>query len=74
MSIRTQLSLATKSVKESKGYTYKDLKEGTGCSISSIRYALNGGDNVGIEVFQKLLDFMEEDIQISVYKRSDFEE
>ena len=64
MSIRVSLSEALRQAKEEKGYVYEDLIRGTGCSKSSIRYALNRGDNVSLEAFQKLLDYMEVYVKI----------
>lgn len=69
MSIRKSMSDALKQRKREGSYVYQDLIEGTGCSKSSIRYALNGGNNVSLDVFQKLFDYMEVDVQIETEER-----
>lgn len=63
MSLRTNLSNTLRECKKDSGMSYKDLQDRTGLSISSIRYALNGG-NVGLDVFQKLFDCLEENVAI----------
>ncbi len=54
MSIRQQLSVKLKECKKSSGMTYEQLIEESGYSKTTIRYALNGGVNVSLEVFEKL--------------------
>lgn len=54
MSLRQKLSVVLKNAKEEFGLTYKEISERSGCSITSVRYALNGGDNVGLSVFDKI--------------------
>lgn len=66
MNIRNSLSIKLRETKKLGGYQYDDLIEGTGCSKSSIRYALNGGDKVSLEVFQKLFDHMETYVEIDI--------
>jgi len=68
MSIRKELSTILREHKI--GITYKEISEGSGVSLTSVRYALNGGENVGLEVFQKLVDFLEVPIVITVDKNS----
>lgn len=68
MNIRKELSVILKDYKT--GMTYKEISEGTGISVTSIRYAMNGGENVGVDVFQKLVDFLEIPLIIVVDKSS----
>ncbi|AGG57805.1 hypothetical protein VPBG_00033 [Vibrio phage helene 12B3] len=68
MSIRKELSSILREYKV--GITYKEISEGTGVSMTSVRYAMNGGENVGLEVFQKLIDFLEVPLVITVDKNS----
>jgi transcriptional regulator with XRE-family HTH domain len=72
MNIKTSLSNALRECKRLSGLTYDELVEGTGCSKTSIRYALNGGDNVSIEVMQKILDYTGQTVEISVVYSNDF--
>lgn len=64
MSIRKELSSILREYKV--GNTYKEISEATGVSMTSVRYAMNGGENVGLEVFQKLIDFLEVPLVITV--------
>lgn len=73
MNIKTSLSDALRECKRLSGVTYDELVEGTGCSKTSIRYALNGGDNVSINVLQKILDYTEMTLEISISRPSDYE-
>lgn len=68
MKLREELSSILKKCKEESGMTYEDIKIETGCSITSIRYALNGGENVGVDVFQKLLDCFGKDVGLVCLK------
>lgn len=72
MTIKKNLSDAIRECKRLSGATYDDLVIGTGCSKTSIRYALNGGDNVSLDVMQKILDYTEQTIEISVVYNNDF--
>ena len=58
MNLRQRLSNVLRNVKEDSGLTYKEISDKSGCSITSVRYALNGGDNVGLTVFDKLFEAM----------------
>lgn len=53
-SLRKMLSEKLVECKKQEGLTYKQINEKSGCSISTIRYALNGGDGVSMENFEKL--------------------
>ncbi len=66
MSIRKSISKALRQSKVDGGHTYLELEDGSGCSRSSIRYALNGGNNVSLDVYQKLFDYMEVSVQIEI--------
>lgn len=55
MSLRKLLSEKLVELKDADGCTYDDLVSRSGCSRSTIRYALNGGDRVSMENFEKLL-------------------
>lgn len=57
--IREELSSVLKGYKKDSGLTYKEISEEVGINITSVRYAMNGGDNVGLEVFQKLYEFFD---------------
>lgn len=65
MNIRKSLSDALQAAKKEAGCTYQDLMDGTGCSKSSIRYALNGGANVSLDVYEKLFKYLECGLQIT---------
>lgn len=58
MSLRKNLSNAIREAKEVNGYTYDEIVEGVDCSKSAVRYALNGGDKVGIDLMERMLKFM----------------
>ena len=57
--LREELSSVLKEYKNLSGFTYKEISEGAGVNITSVRYAMNGGENVGLEVFQKLYEYLE---------------
>ncbi len=54
MQLRKQLSGILKHCKKLSGMTYDDIVDETGFSKSSIRYALNGGEGVSIDTFEKI--------------------
>lgn len=64
MSIRLELSKLLKENKKLSGCTYADIKDATGLSTSSIRYALNGGKNVGLDVYEKMFKYFELSVKI----------
>jgi transcriptional regulator with XRE-family HTH domain len=63
MCLRKSMSSVLKRAKIEKGYTYDEISEKTNISKTSVRYALNGGDNVGLNVFEELFKFF--DVNIS---------
>lgn len=66
MSIRKDLSLALKCVKDERGWSYKEVAKHTGLSVSSVRLAMNnGGEGIGLDTFQTLVDFFKIDIEVS---------
>ncbi len=64
--LRVQFSDVLLQQKVDRGYTYKYISEESGVPITTVRYALNGGDNVGISVFETLLDFFEISVNFEV--------
>ena len=58
MSLRKKLSDSIREAKDRKGYTYDEIVLGSGCSKSAVRYALNGGEKVGIDMMEKMLKFL----------------
>ncbi len=58
MSLRNNLSSLLRKVKLGTGTTYKTLESGSGCSRSLIKNALNGGEGVGLDSFDKLFTVM----------------
>lgn len=69
MDIRKNLSCKLREAKKLSGMKYQDLIEVTGLSKSAITMALNGGDQVGIETFQKLLDACDFEVYIDLSKK-----
>lgn len=57
MSLREIMSTALKEAKIKSGLTYDDIVSETGLAKTSIRYALNGGNNIGLNIFEKLFEF-----------------
>lgn len=55
MTLRKLLSNKLVELKNQNGSTYEDIMEVSGCSRSTVRYALNGGERVSMENFEKLL-------------------
>lgn len=68
MNLRKDLSELLRECKKVSGLTYDDMVDLSGCSKTSIRYALNGGEGVGLDVFQKLLDCTDQKVQITRLK------
>ncbi len=64
--LRERFSEVLLSQKIERGYTYKYISEESGVPITTVRYALNGGTNVGISVFEVLLDFFEVKVTFEV--------
>lgn len=64
--LREQFSNVLLQQKLDRGYTYKYISEESGVPITTVRYALNGGENVGISVFEVLLEFFEISINFEV--------
>lgn len=72
MTLRVNLSLALKEAKKSSGLKYADLIEATGLSQSIINNSLNGGNQVGLDTFQKLFDACDFSVEIGlIYKEND---
>lgn len=69
MDIRKNLSYKLREAKHLSGMKYQDLMEVTGLSKSAISLALNGGEQVGIETFQKLLDACDFEVYIDLSKK-----
>lgn len=69
MSIRKNLSYKLREAKKLSGMKYQDLVDVTGLSRSTINLALNGGEQVGIETFQKLLDACDFEVYIDLSKK-----
>lgn len=67
MSIREKLSEILRQVKDNSGLTYAEISTMSGCSTSSIRYALNGGDKTSMEVFDKLFYSLEVELHIEAH-------
>ncbi len=63
MSLRKKLSTLLKEEKSRGRFTYEDLAV-SGCSKTSIQYALNGGDNCGLETFDKLFSCMGYEVKV----------
>ena len=55
MSLRKSLSDVVREAKRQSGMTYDEIVEKVGCSKSSVRYALNGGDKVGIDIMERII-------------------
>uniref|UniRef100_A0AB39AJ98 HTH cro/C1-type domain-containing protein n=1 Tax=Vibrio phage P018-4 TaxID=3229728 RepID=A0AB39AJ98_9CAUD len=70
--LRQQFSEILLQQKIERGYTYKYISEESGVPLTTVRYALNGGGNVGINVFEKLLDFFEISVFFDVGKGAYF--
>ena len=70
--LRDQFSSVLLQQKIERGYTYKFISEGSGVPLTTVRYALNGGGNVGITVFEKLLEFFEISVNFEVDEGSYF--
>ena len=71
MTLRSNISLALKEAKRSSGLKYEDLIEHTGLSRSIINNALNGGNQVGLDTFQKLFDACDYAVEIGlIYKEN----
>lgn len=64
MSIRTKMSELLKENKKLHEVTYDQIAKDTKISKTSIRYAMNGGKEVGINVFEKLFDYFNLDLEI----------
>lgn len=58
MSLRNNLSCLLKKIKTGTGTTYVTLEKGSGYSRSLIKNALNGGEGVGLDSFDKLFTVM----------------
>ena len=72
MTLRSNLSLALKEAKRSSGLKYTDLMEETKLSRSIINNALNGGNQVGLDTFQKLFDVCDCTVEIGlIYKENE---
>ncbi|AGH32037.1 hypothetical protein VPIG_00181 [Vibrio phage PWH3a-P1] len=70
--LRQQFSEILLQQKIERGYTYKYISEESGIPLTTVRYALNGGGNVGINVFDKLFDFFEISVNFDVGKGAYF--
>lgn len=68
MSLRVNLSDAVKKAKKLSGMTYEDIGDATGLSKSSIRYALNGGDKVGLDAMDTMVKSMGFCLEITLEK------
>lgn len=55
MSLRSNLSDAVREAKTLSGMTYDEIAEKTGYSKSAIRYALNGGEKVGLDAMNSMI-------------------
>lgn len=58
MPLRNNLSCLLKKIKKGTGTTYESLERDSGYSRSLIKNALNGGDGVGLDSFDKLFTVM----------------
>lgn len=66
MSLRKNLSEAIRDVKECHGLSYEEIIDIVGCSKTSLRYALNGGENVSIGLMENILNKLGYSVSISL--------
>ncbi len=66
MCLRKNLSNSIREAKEYEGLTYDDIMRATDCTKTSVRYALNGGSGVSLELMEKMLVVMGYSVRVEI--------